>query len=252
MKNKRDRSRERRSHSKASAVKGHYCIDSLSAVYEYLRLRPEVVINVFATANDIESMKREVVKQGLSSEIVMPVESSQYSSTCAVVKLREKKWDVFIEELDGPGNDMVMMLDHITDPRNLGAIIRTCAFFGVSSVIVASNRQVLFSQASVSTAMGGFALVDLIVVSSLASSLSALKESGYQVYGADQDAGQTLLAGSEGSKRVLVLGSEQSGLSKSVKEQCDGFVTIEGSTDSLESLNVSVAAGILLHSLTVS
>jgi len=240
--------RERRSFNKSSSVKGQYFVDSLSAINEYLRFRPEVIIGIFASAKDLDGLRDEVLKQGLSSDIVRPLEGSQYSSTGAVVKLKEKKWDHFIRELDRPTNNLVVMLDHITDPRNLGAIARSCAFFGVQSIIVASNRQVLFSQASVATAMGGFALVDLVVVSSLASALGSMKDSDYQIWGADQNGEPISGQLSSDQRKVLVLGSEQSGLSKSVQGICDHFVKISGSDSSLESLNVSVAAGILLHS----
>jgi len=249
MKDKFNKSaKTRRSFNKSSSVKGHYYVDSVSAINEYLQFRPEVVINIFAAEKDLNGMRDEVSKQGLSSDIVQPLEKSQYSSTGAVVKLKEKKWDQFIRDIDRPSNHLVVMLDHITDPRNLGAVARSCAFFGVGSIIVASNRQVLFSQASVATAMGGFALTDLIVVSSLASSLGLLKESGYQVWGADQNGSCVHEQSFDSERKVLVLGSEHSGLSKSVQEQCDHLVKVSGSASSLESLNVSVAAGILLHS----
>ena len=146
----------------------------------------------------------------------------------------------------GRAQDVILALDHITDPRNLGAIIRSAAFFGVREVIVPERRQVLFTQAAVGTAQGGFALTDLVVVVNLARTLAALKAKGYWVVGTAMDGEPYTDVAHVYDKVVLVLGSEDTGLSKNVRDLCDRLAAIPGRAGGLDSLNVSVASGIFL------
>ena len=78
----------------------------------------------------------------------------------------------------------VLALDHVTDPRNLGAIVRTAAYYGIKYIILPKDRQVLLTPASVGTAQGGFALTNLVVVTNLARFLGVLKSKNYWVIGA--------------------------------------------------------------------
>jgi 23S rRNA (guanosine2251-2'-O)-methyltransferase len=145
----------------------------------------------------------------------------------------------------------ILALDHVQDPRNLGAILRSAAFFGVRSILVPERRQVLLTQASVATAQGGFALCDLVCTVNLARTLRDLKDHGYWILGATMD-GETIdrVAG-QYEKTVLVLGAEDTGLSRGIEDTCDRKVAIRGAGQ-LDSLNVSVAAGILLNAFTNS
>jgi 23S rRNA (guanosine2251-2'-O)-methyltransferase len=146
----------------------------------------------------------------------------------------------------------VIVLDHISDPRNLGAIVRTAAFFGVRHVIVPEKRQVLLTQAGVNTAQGGFALSDLVVVVNVSRALEELKRNDYWILGAAMGGNPVSTVRGRFNRQVLVLGSEDKGISQHVLGRCDVQVAIPGAPKSLDSLNVSVAAGILIHGLAGS
>lgn len=151
------------------------------------------------------------------------------------------------EGLSGP----VVALDGVQDPGNVGALLRSAAWFGVRGVLVGPGTADPFGPKAVRASMGG--LWDLRIAPSddLAGDLKRLKARGLPLYGADLD-GEPARAWAPPEEAVLVLGSEAHGLSDEVTALLDGRVRIgapnaTGRARGVESLNVAVAAGILLH-----
>lgn len=231
-----------------------FLVEGMAALQEYARFKPESILEVWCkpTLNmDVQALLErcgvEVAVAPVSEKPGAPVPPVQ-----ARVKLKTLTFQDIASRLETRSRDVIVALDHITDPRNLGAIVRSAAFFGAREVIAPERRQVLLTQASVGTAQGGFALTDLICVSNLARTLDDLKQRGYWIIGTAVD-GEALsaLAGVY-QKLVLVLGAEDSGISRLVREKCDRIGAIRGQTAGLDSLNVSVAAGIFLNALATS
>ncbi|MCY4444190.1 MAG: RNA methyltransferase [Proteobacteria bacterium] len=146
-------------------------------------------------------------------------------------------------------NDVVLALDHLQDPRNLGAIIRSAAFFGICKIILPKDRQVFVSPAVVRSSRCGLGYVQLVEVVNLARCLRALKKEGYWVLGGDMAGEDCVEVCGQYEKTVLVLGSEGNGISSAVEKVCDRMVQVPGKYNRTSSLNVAVAAGILMHSL---
>jgi 23S rRNA (guanosine2251-2'-O)-methyltransferase len=226
-------------------------VEGFSALREYARFRPRSLRAVFcrpdAQAKTVEllaplGLRPTVVPRGQTAQSAFDAESPVW----AELDLRALPEKEFLHKAAKRERDLVVALDHITDPRNLGAIARSAAFFGVREVIVPERRQVLLTRASVATAQGGFALTDLVVVVNLPRMLDQLKEAGYWVIGADMGGEKIADVASMYERVVLVLGSEDKGMSREVQKRCDRIVGISGAPDTVESLNVSVAAGILL------
>lgn len=143
-----------------------------------------------------------------------------------------------------PDNGLVVALDGIDNPHNQGAILRTCAFFGVQGLLVPGKEKVVSSSAA-RMAEGGLEEVPIFTSSDLPSALRDCRESGWFVLGADPNAKETLFNATIKFPAVVVMGNEQEGLSSRVKQKCDKVVRVPGE-GSLQSLNVSVAAGIIL------
>ena len=139
---------------------------------------------------------------------------------------------------------LVVALDSIDNPHNQGAILRTCAFFGVEGLIIPGTGKTLPSSAA-RMAEGGLEEVPVFTSSDLPSALRDCRERGWFVIGADSNAKETLFDAEIKFPAVVVMGNEQTGLSSRVKQKCDKVVRVPGK-GSLQSLNVSVAAGILL------
>lgn len=144
----------------------------------------------------------------------------------------------------------VLVLDKITDPHNVGAILRSCDQFGVSLVILPEHSSVSApdqNEVVSRTSAGASAWVPFCVVNNLVRTVQKLKEAGFWVFGAD--AGGTNCGKIDFPKKTaLVMGSEGNGISKLLEEQCDSIVSIP-TCGKIDSLNVSVAAGVLLYEL---
>jgi 23S rRNA (guanosine2251-2'-O)-methyltransferase len=139
---------------------------------------------------------------------------------------------------------LVLVLDGITDPQNLGAILRSADQFGVELVILPSRRSAQESQTVSKVSSGASEYVPLAVVANIVQSLELLKEKGFWIYGADAE-GQLTGGLDLKGKVCIVMGSEGTGLHRLVKEKCDFLISIPAAGH-VDSFNVSVAAGILL------
>jgi 23S rRNA (guanosine2251-2'-O)-methyltransferase len=141
-------------------------------------------------------------------------------------------------------------LDGVTDPRNLGAIVRSVAAFGGNGVIVPQRRSVGVNAAAWKTSAGAIARTPVAMAANLTQTLKALKERGYFVVGLDGDA-ETTTPGIDLSRQplVLVVGSEGKGLSRLIMETCDEMVKILISSHT-ESLNAGIAASVVLYEVT--
>ena len=147
-----------------------------------------------------------------------------------------------------PEHATVLILDSVTDPHNVGAIIRSCDQFGADLVIMAERRSASAVQDNdiiARSSAGSSAWVNVAVVTNLVRAAQMLKENGFWIYGADAD-GEPLQSNTFAPKTCIVMGSEGNGIAKLLGEQCDSIVSIP-TCGKIDSLNVSVAAGVLLY-----
>lgn len=147
-----------------------------------------------------------------------------------------------------PRDAVLVALDGVGNPHNLGAILRSAAWFGATGVLVPLEdpRQAALSPAAVRVARGGAEVVPVVGVPNLAAALRQLAEAGVTLFAVEAETGPSPLEGEPLPRPCcLVLGSEDQGLSPAVRLLCKRRLSIPGS-GAVESLNVSVAAGILL------
>ncbi len=144
---------------------------------------------------------------------------------------------------------LVVMLDGVTDPRNLGAVIRSAAGFGAHGVVIPERRAAHITASAWKSSAGAAARVPVARVTNLTRQLKAFQDQGMMVIGLAAD-GDVMLPDSQmiDGPVVVVIGSEGKGLSRLVSENCDELVSIPMSTG-LESLNAGVAAGITLYAI---
>lgn len=141
----------------------------------------------------------------------------------------------------------VLILDSVTDEGNLGAILRSAEQFSADLVILPERRGAtsVGSEAVLKSSAGAAAWVRVSIVKNLSRAVKRLKEEGFWIYGADM-AGEPLTAYEFPQKSAIVMGSEGKGISRLLKEECDATLFIPTS-GKIDSLNVSVAAGIFLY-----
>ncbi len=143
-------------------------------------------------------------------------------------------------------------LDEVQDPQNLGAILRSAHFLGDVGVLVCGKNSAPLSPSVSAASAGAMEIIDIVSTNNLPKALDAAKDAGYQVYGAAAGPSSVSM-GEEPSaeKVVLVMGSEGTGLRSLVSRSCDNLVAIPGAESEgdagVDSLNVSVTAGIMLH-----
>ena len=138
-----------------------------------------------------------------------------------------------------------MILDGVKDVGNLGAILRTSLLFGVETVILPKNNSAPINDVVVKRSAGAVFHLKIIYVTNIVNIIQELKKAGYWIYAADKQ-GENLPAVSFNDKSAIVFGSEDKGIRALVKKACDVIVSIP-TNDKLDSLNVSVSAGIVLY-----
>ena len=139
----------------------------------------------------------------------------------------------------------ILILDHILDPHNLGAIIRTAVAASIDAIIIPNDRQVLVNATVVKTSVGAVFDIDIVLVNNISNTIKILKDNGFWIYGTVMN-GEDYTKVDYSSKTAIVIGNEEKGISKLVKENCDFLVTIPIS-NKIDSLNASVAAALMMY-----
>ncbi len=213
----------------ASALYVQVKLEADDRLTESVRLAVAAGIPVLeVTRTDLDRMTDGAVHQGL----VLAVPAYTYAD---------------LDDL--MSSDLLVALDGVTDPRNLGAIARSASAFGAGGIVIPTRRSVGVTAAAWKTSAGALSRVPVAQVTNLTRTLEQLQQDGYTVVGLSADGPTTIDALPVLADRlVLVIGAEGAGLSRLVGETCDWLARIDmvGGT---ESLNASVAAGIALHAV---
>lgn len=153
--------------------------------------------------------------------------------------------DLMQQAIDSGQPPLLVALDNITDPRNLGAVIRSVAAFGGHGVVIPARRSASVTAVAWRTSAGAAARLPVAQATNLTRTLKEWAQSGVQLVGLDADGDVTLDDYDGSGPTVIVVGSEGKGLSRLVRESCDSILSIPMAGD-VESLNASVAAGVVL------
>ena len=186
--------------------------------------------------SELDRLTRGAVHQGLALQIP-PYEYAHPDD------LPERAYDADAVPL-------IVALDGVTDPRNLGAIVRSAAAFGAHGVVVPERRAASMTAAAWKTSAGAAARVPVARATNLARALKSYRDAGMTIAGLDMDGDVDLTELEVATEPlVLVIGSEGKGLSRLVRETCDVLVGIS-MTNTTESLNAGVAGGVALYEIT--
>jgi 23S rRNA (guanosine2251-2'-O)-methyltransferase len=225
------------------------------AVTARLRQRPQSVHAIYLDASRHDARARELASRAAASEVaVHPVDAARVTALAGhdrhqgVVAIVDAAMphvtldDVLETAVEPP---LLLVLDGVTDPHNLGACLRSADAFGAHAVIVPKDRAVGLNATVAKAASGAADTVPLVAVTNLARALRELKERGVWLLGADTG-GESLFSADVSGPVAWVLGAEGAGLRRLTRELCDRTVGIP-LQGTVESLNVSVAAGICLY-----
>lgn len=157
-----------------------------------------------------------------------------------VLKIKDYEYKS-IYDLKG---DIIVMLDHLTDPHNLGAIIRTCEAAGIKDIIIPKDRSASVNDTVMKTSVGTLDRVNISCVTNLVQTINYYKKNGYWIIGTDMK-GTDYKKIDYSGKIVIIIGNEEFGMSRLVKESCDYIASIK-MLGEVNSLNASVAAGLII------
>ena len=164
----------------------------------------------------------------------------------AVMPLQNPHLESCIDTLDESRPVRFLMLDQVSDPRNIGAMLRSARAFGISALIMQDRHAPEETGALARTAVGALEEVAIIRVVNLARACDALKDAGFHLAGLDMDGHFESNSAASEKRLCLVMGSEGKGMRRLTREACDEIIAIK-MADNSESLNVSVAAAIIMH-----
>lgn len=169
---------------------------------------------------------------GVHQGIILEVEDYQYATLSDIIK--------------ATNDSLLMILDHIEDPHNLGAIIRTCEAAGVDGIIIPKDRSATINATVLKTSVGTTENVKIVQVTNLVQAIMELKKEGFWIVGTDMINSTDYRRIDYTGKVAIIIGNEGSGMSRLVRESCD-FIAQIPMYGKVNSLNASVSAGIMIY-----
>jgi len=226
------------------------------AVTVRLKTAPESVLEVHVDGARRDARMRQFVARAAAAGVKIVASDAEHLSRLihggahqgVVARVKplaaRHSLDDILDAVRGP--PLVLVLDGITDPHNLGACLRVADGAGVHAVIAPRDHAVGVNATVAKVASGAAETVPYLMVVNLARTLGELKERGLKLVGAADDAPRTLYEAELGVPLALVLGAEGTGMRQLTRRSCDELVRIP-MKGAVESLNVSVAAGVCLY-----
>lgn len=220
-------------------------------VAEAVRAGKRKLFRLLATENAARRLAEEFPEHGLAPEIVRPSAIDALVEADAVHQgLYAEAEPLESDDLDTlPDDALVVALDQITDPHNVGAIVRTAAAFGASAILTTARHSPQATGVLAKSASGGLEHVPFVIVRNLGDALLALGERGYLRVGLDSEGPVDLESVETRRPLVVVMGAEGKGLRARTRELCDVLARLD-MAGAIKSLNVSNAAAIALYALT--
>ena len=208
----------------------------------YKDVRKVLISENFKDKDIIEKIKDNKLKYVITDQRIM--DKMMPHNQGIIVEINDYEYKT-LDVIDD--DSLVVMLDHLEDPHNFGAIIRTCEARGIKNIIIPKDRGVIVNDTVMKTSAGALNHVNIIMVTNLVTAINKLKDKGYFVYSAEAD-GTLYNKVNYADKVCLVIGSEGNGLSRLVRDNSDEIISIP-MKGVVNSLNASVAAAILIYGI---
>ena len=238
-------------------TKDQELVCGINAVNEIISIRPSSVKTLFIEddkGNRIQELNQlakqnniEVVLQD-SSFFQKNFSEMNHQSVAIICHKRLEENENFLENLFEKDSLLLLILEHITDPHNVGACIRSAAAAGVDAVIVPKNRSCHLTPTVRKISSGGAELIPFVVVTNIVRTINKLQSAGVMIYGTDMKASKLHNEITYCDKSALIIGSEDKGLKRLTLENCDEIIKVK-MPGRIESLNASVSTGIMLFQM---
>lgn len=204
------------------------------------KINKALLYNNFSDNEIISALKKQNVKiKYLTKDELNKIETGNHQGI--ILEVDDYKYAILDELTDS----VIVMLDHLEDPHNFGAIIRTCEAAGIKNIIIPKDRSVKVTSSVIKVSVGAIENVKIAVVNNLVNTIKELKQKGYWIIGTDMK-GTDYKKIDYSGKIVLVIGNEGKGLSRLIEENCD-FIASIPMRGKVNSLNASVAAALIIY-----
>jgi 23S rRNA (guanosine2251-2'-O)-methyltransferase len=234
-------------------------IFGIHAVNQMLESSPDRIINAWVqeaiNSDSVRDIHEQFNELGLSVQTTPRVTMSRmtknanHQGVIIEVKPAKKKTDHDLDdilEVNKDNNPLYLILDSVQDPHNLGACIRTADATGVTAIIIPKDRSASVNETVRKVASGAVENVTVISVVNLVRAIKKIKESGAWVVGADGEAENSIYEMNLSVPTAIIMGGEGKGMRESVMKECDYIASLP-ILGQIESLNVSVATGVILY-----
>ena len=238
-------------------TKDQELVCGINAVNEIISIRPSSVTTLFIEDDKGKRIQEldQLAKQN-NIEVVLQDSSffqknfseMNHQSVAIICHKRLEENENFLENLFEKKNLLLLILEHITDPHNVGACIRTAAAAGVDAIIVPKNRSCHLTPTVRKISSGGAELIPFVIVTNIVRTINKLQSEGVMIYGTDIKASKLHNEITYGDKSALIIGSEDKGLKRLTLENCDEIIKVN-MPGRIESLNASVSTGIMLFQM---
>ena len=232
-------------------------IYGINAVTEALEHQSERIVKIFFLENYKNNRVRSIIRQSNKKNILSEEVTKEFLQNLVstsknqgiVATLKEKNhFDSktalhYLENVESP---LVLILDDLDDPRNIGACYRTANAVGVDMVVISKNRISLNSPVISKVSSGASELTNTAIVSNISQFIDKLKQNGFWIYGSSDTAKKDYREVDYQESTAIVIGSEGKGMRKLTAKKCDHVITIP-MNGKVASLNVSVACGVVLY-----
>ena len=203
------------------------------------------------TSSKYKNLLETLRKQNLEIEVVKDQSRWNFHSRHNIVGICNEKKIYNETNFEQVLKNKVLILDHIQDTNNFGAIVRSAAAFGFETVFIPKKRSVKITERTFTIASGGMEYIDIVLYNSIFSLLKKIKSNNYWTIGLDMNSKNKIKEINLVDQKIaLVLGSEQNGISLEIQKKLDLVAQIDMS-ESIESLNASVAAAIAMHQIFI-
>ena len=209
-------------------------------------IRKAYISNKFKENDIIDKLKNRKVKINFVDNKILDnkVNGLHQGIILEVDDVKTYNLDEFLQTIKNKNNTRVVMLDHLEDPHNFGAIIRTCEALGIDGIIIPNDRSVNINSTVVKTSVGAIEYINIIRVPNLGVAIKKLKDNNFWIIGTDMS-GTDYRELDYDMNTCLIIGNEGKGISKVIKNNCDYIVTIP-MLGKINSLNASVSCAIIL------
>ena len=203
------------------------------------------------TSSKYKKLLEVLRKKNIEIEVVKDSSRWNFHSRHNIVGICEEKKIYNETNFEQTLKNNILILDHIQDTNNFGAIVRSAAAFGFETVFIPKKRSVKITERTFTIASGGMEYIDIVLYNSIFSLLKKIKSNNYWTIGLDMSSKNKIKEINLVDQKIaLVLGSEQNGISLEIQKKLDLVAQIDMSK-SMESLNASVAAAIAMHQIFI-